>query len=258
MTQFPTPAQQGYYDPTLSPTPAKTSGLAITSLVMSLLGIIPCLGVITAPIGVLLGIIGAVTIGPPKKGKGMAITAVILGVVFTGAQVVVLKKGYDFIYGFIELVMKGPNDALVKGFSGDIAGFKDSFHGAGATASDAEAKAFIEQLRTRYGSFTSAAFDEKSGQKPNAQPGQPAVPFPYTLTFANKTVKAEVEVVFADQASGGMVKKLGYIKVFDPTDGDLTYPSSAAGAVTPSTPNAGGASHSAPPDATPPATAPNG
>ena len=50
---------------------------------------------------------------------------------------------------------------------------------------------------------------------------------PYNLSFAGKTVKAEVELTFVDKSGQNLVKKLGYIKVFDPDLGDLTYPASA-------------------------------
>lgn len=250
MSQFPQP---GYYDPNAISTTPRKSGLAITSLVFSLIGIIPCLGLITAPLGILLGVIGVVSISPPKTGKGMAMAAILIGIVLTAGQVFVVKKGYDFFYGFYALAMKGPNDALTLGFSGDVAGFKGSFYGAGASAPDSEAQAFLAELTKRYGTFTSAAMDESGGQ-PNAQPGQPTIALPYNLRFGGTTVKAESELIFADQASGAMVKKLGYVHVIDPTNGDLVYPSGAV-----SLPSGSGAS-----DAgngageNPPTSAPNG
>ncbi len=237
MTQFP---QAGYYDPNMQPAqPATRSGLSVTALVMSLIGLVPCLGLITGPIGVLLGLIGVVSIKPPRTGKGMALAAVILGVIITSVHVWGAKMVYDFGYGFYAFMMKGPEDALNKRFAGDIAGFKAEFHGAGAIASDGEAQAFIDVLRAQYGSFASAAFDQKSGQQPPTQPGQAAVPLPFVLTFANKTVNAEVELVFGDQKTGAFFKKIGYIKVLDPAAGDPTYPLSAAPSTTsPPTPPA--------------------
>ncbi|MCZ6734597.1 MAG: hypothetical protein O7C65_02270, partial [Planctomycetota bacterium] len=125
---------------------------------------------------------------------------------------------------FIEVVETGPRDALTAGFAADLAGFKDAFYGAGANATDAEVQAFIDELRNRYGEFTGSRLDQQGG---SAQPafGQPNVPFPYVLEFEDVEVRTEVEVVFADPASGpGFINKLGYIKVFDDDAGDLTYP----------------------------------
>jgi len=204
--------------------PARTSGLAIGSLVCSLIFFCP----ITTIIGPILGVIALATMGgdPPRKGKGLAAIGIILGVVFTAGQFYFGSKAYQFMAGYISFVMEGPDEALSAGMDGDIVAFKASFHGPGATASDEEARAFMDALRERYGDFGSAAFDQQSGQPPMGQPGQAAMPFPYIIEFSSGRVDAEVELVFADESTGEVFKKLGYITVFDEELGDLTYPSS--------------------------------
>jgi len=174
-------------------------------------------------------LIGVVTIGsnPMRKGKGLAIAAIIVGLILSGAQFYGSKKIYDFFYGFYAQVMKGPDDALKAGFAGDIAGFKSHFHGAGATASDAEAKAFIDQLRSRYGQYQSVKFNEQKGQANRPPTGQASMPFPYVLTFSNGNQDADVEVIFADQTTGKFVKQLGHIVVIDAQAGNLAYPPDA-------------------------------
>ena len=66
------------------PQDRKTSGIAIASLVCSLICCIP----VTTILGILLGVGAMVSIGsnPEKKGKGLAITGIILGAVFTALQ----------------------------------------------------------------------------------------------------------------------------------------------------------------------------
>jgi hypothetical protein len=208
--------------------PRRTSGLAITALVMSLVGIIPCCGFLTAPLGVILGAIAAFITGPasPRKGRGMAVTALILGLVFTIGW---YAGGAWFSGKMMEGMMRGPQAALTAGFAGDIAGFKAAFHGAGAAATDDEAKAFLGALTERYGAMVSVRFDES--QPPGQSFGQPNVPMPYVIQFASGPMNAEVELVFADQATGEMfffAPRLGYITVFDAALGDLTFPSAAA------------------------------
>jgi hypothetical protein len=211
--------------------PPKTSGLAITALILSLVGIIPCVGLLTAPIGFLLGLIGAVTIGgnPNRKGVGLAVAAIVIG------GLLALGQGYGTYWfsskvgGAIQKVMSGPNDALQAGLNGDIAAFKAEFYGAGATAADAEAQAFLDELTNRYGDFVSCRFDDTSGQAAQPAPGQTSLPFPYVLTFSSGTVNAETEIVFGDQNTGAaFINKLGYILVFDPDRGDLRYPPAPA------------------------------
>jgi hypothetical protein len=220
VTQYP---NQGYYDPMMQPPmePAKRSGLAVTALVLSLIGIIPVCGAITAPIGVILGLIGLVTISPPRKGKGMCVAAILLGVIFTALQV---WAGIMIVRKFAIPVIEGPRTALAQGFAGNISDFKAEFTGAGATASDAEARAFIEQLRARYGEFQSSAMDQ-SGPQPQPGSNQPEQTMKYILNFSNRQgVDAEATLVFADQKTGALVWKWSEIKVIDSTQGDLTYP----------------------------------
>lgn len=204
----------------------KTSGLAIASLVCSL---ICCVPITTIP-GILLGIGALVSIGGDvaKKGKGLAIVGILLGLVFTSLQAVVYPKLYSVVADFIEVVETGPRDALTAGFVGDLAGFKDAFYGAGANATDAEAQAFIDELRDRYGEFTGSRLDQRGGA---AQPayGQPSAPFPYLLSFDRDTVAAEAEIIFFDEGTGRMVMKPASLTVFDPDLGDLTYPPSEGG-----------------------------
>lgn len=200
----------------------KTSGLAIASLVSSLICCLP----ITTILGILLGVGAMVSIGndPAKKGKGLAMAGIVLGVVFTAGQAICYPPGIRFLKAFYELVETGPRDALTAGFAGDPAGFKAEFYSAGAAASDAEVLAFVEELRGRYGEFVGSRVDQ------TATPtyGPPAVPFPYVLEFENATVTAQVEIVFADpDVSNDFIKKLGYITVFDEELGDLTFPAEA-------------------------------
>lgn len=67
--------------PAAAPTPAKTSGMAITSLILGFLGFCG----LTAIVGVILGIIAMVRINKSEgrlKGQGLAIAGVILSAVF--------------------------------------------------------------------------------------------------------------------------------------------------------------------------------
>jgi hypothetical protein len=205
--------------------PQKTSGLAIASLVCSL---ICCIPLTTIP-GILLGIGAMISIGkdPAKKGKGMALTGIVLGVIFTVIQAIAYPAAFGYFKTMMEMVWSGPSAAMTAGFAGDIAGFKDEFHGAGAATTDAEAQLFIDALRSRYGEFTSCYFNEAAGGPGQSGFGKPSLPFPYILEFANGQVEAEAEIIFSDPQKG-FVNKLGYITVFDPDVGDLTYPAPVA------------------------------
>jgi len=260
VTQFPQP---GYYDPTSPSQPTRvrrTSGLAITALVLSLVSIILCCAPITATLAIILGLIGVVILGPnsPKKGRGMALAAVLIGIVLLTVSILGGMWGYR---SFIKPIMVGPREALTQGFAGNFSGFKSQFHGAGATAPDVEARAFLDALRSRYGEFQNCRFDDSGGASARPQPGQPEAPFPYLLDFSNqKDVPATALMIFADQATGQFVMKWGSIHVHDAANGDLKYPGSAPGPSS-SAPSRGGRGGGAPGSNPPPSTtttSPNG
>jgi len=214
MTQFESPFDAG------DPGPQKTSGLAIGSLVCSL---ICCVPVTTIP-GILLGIGAMVSISnnPARKGKGLAVAGILLGTIFTAGQAYVYPKLIDFATKSFELVMGGPNDALVDGFANDPVAFKSHFYGTGAQATDAEAQAFIDMLRSRYGEFKSCRFNEQAQTSPAF--GQPATVFPYILTFDNATLDADAQIIWVDERTGEMIYRFGWLTVTDPDLGDLRYP----------------------------------
>ena len=224
MTQFQAPAPidtvQGQYGQ-----PLKLSGLAITALICSLIFFCP----LTTLIGVILGLVGFFTIGPEKgtKGKGMALIAVVIGVIATSGTGYLSYKGFRFFREAMVFMMQAPQEALTKGYAGDYKGFRESFYGPGAT--DPSAEAFINELRSRYGEFQSCRMNGKQNNTPT---GQPTVVMPQSMVFDAGTINGEAEYIIADQVSGKIIMKLGYIKIIDPDKGDLKYPPDSSGAST--------------------------
>ena len=216
--QAPQP-EQGYVEP------PRTSGLAISSLVCSLIFCCP----LTTIIGPILGLIAFVTIGsnPNRKGKGLAITGIILGVVLTSGWVFFGSKVWAFGVRFYDLMESGPKTALVAGSSGDLPGLKEAFYGAGASASDDEAQLFLDELNKRYGAFADSRMDESAGAI-TPTPGQTSLVWPYIIDFDNATVSADVELIFADPTNNSdpIVFKIGSIVIHDDDLGALRYPPS--------------------------------
>jgi hypothetical protein len=223
MTTFDSPT-----DP-MSPSAQKTSGLAIASLVCSLICCIPPIPLVAS----LLGILAMISIGsdPAKRGKGMAITGIVLGVLFTIGQAAIYPGVYGYVKETMALVTLGPSDVLVAGSAGDTAGFKAGFHGDGATAPDAEVIAFIAVLEDRYGEFVACRYDDEAGRASQPAFGTPVMPFPYVIEFTQADVKAEAEIVFSDPARGGFVNKIGSITIFDEDLGDVTFPAAGVSEV---------------------------
>jgi hypothetical protein len=185
--------------------------------------------VITAPVGVLLGLIGLVTIRPPKRGKVMCLVAVIIGIIATTAWTWVGWWSYEKVVLPMEA---GPREALEQGFAGDLAAFRNEFVGSGATATDAEVRGFIDELRRRYGEFQSLAPDRNT--QPPMQFGQPYIDVPYTLQFTNQAgVGAQARFVIQDLASNTLALKWESITVIDAAEGNITYPASPSTTTSP-------------------------
>ncbi len=205
------------------------SGLAIASLICSLAGILTC--GITSLLGTILGLIGVITLGPsaPKRGRGVATAGLILGILISVAWAVGATVLFAKLGGIIRFVMTGPNDALTLGFNGNVAGFKSSFTSPGATAPDAEAQAFLDELTQRYGVFSAAALPQGQNSQPQQTPGQPTILMPYKLQFSNGSVDAWCELQVANPQTGNLKEqKLVFIHILDASKGELWYPASAA------------------------------
>jgi len=85
----PPPGYQPYGGPAMQQQPTN-SGLAIAGFVLSLVGLVPCFWLFQIPalLGTIFGFIGLKqTKDGARKGRGMALTAVILGVLLVLACV---------------------------------------------------------------------------------------------------------------------------------------------------------------------------
>jgi hypothetical protein len=214
MTQYDSPMDYGMQQDR----PLRTSGIAIASLVCSLIFCCP----LTTIIGPILGLIGLLTIdaGKGTKGKGLCLAGIILGVIFTVGWGVLLNEGYGLAKEMERQVREGPAPALEAGYDGNYADFQDDFFGPGTAADPQAAENFIEELRTRYGDFTGVSMQQQP-----APFGQQTVVFRYDLQFSNATVPADVELMFGDQQTGNpFVVKLLSIDIVDDELGNLRYP----------------------------------
>lgn len=220
MSQF-APPDDVSFAPTTEQAP-RTSGLAVWALVCSLVFCCP----LTTVLGALLGVIALASIKskPHLRGAGLAVAAIVIGLLLSAGWVWVGTKSYGFVARMMEHMRTGVPQAIMDGAAGDTTAFKSEMYGPGATATDAEVEAFFETLESRYGALQSVAFDDQ-GMAGQRQPwGSPIVPFPYDFQFADGARSATVEVVFADQSTGQFVYKMQSIVVHDPDEGDVHFP----------------------------------
>ncbi|MCH7573418.1 MAG: hypothetical protein IH891_10945 [Planctomycetes bacterium] len=108
------------------------------------------------------------------------------------------------------------------GFANDMSAFRDGLADGAAGVTDEEIQEFIDQLRSRYGEFSSTEF-HPSQSAPTAF-GQPIILYTYLLHFSDSTVTADVEIVIADPQTDQFVMKLGVMTIRDSENGDLSFP----------------------------------
>jgi hypothetical protein len=212
MSQFAAPDQTVVVD-------RKTSGFAVTSFICSLIFCCP----LTTILGVILGLIALVSIGknPARKGKGLALAGIIIGIVATIAQLAGGSWAWQNIYSHIFM---GPSKVFLAGEAGDMTDFRAMTTEGAYSATDEQITAFFAELTKRYGAFEDLRWNpENQGSE---QPiGQTRASFAYLINFANKkNVKVEAELVFVNEHTGELEIKWAEFTIRDDELGDLSLP----------------------------------
>jgi hypothetical protein len=224
--------------------PERTSALAVTSLVMSLLCCIPGLGLLGAGLGVgaLLGISSS---RGRVGGKGVAIAGIIIGVMMSVAWIVVAVQAQS-LAGMVSDALYGrANSIMTQIETGDYDTLRSEATGSLAQVTDAQLDAFASAYRAEYGSFQSVptswselfpAYGAVAQSMQPYQGRQDIVPMP--AIFDNGTVLMlavpDPGVAPAPQSPGGtdLVIPMMDIWVVMPDGSELKLMSLSAGAVT--------------------------
>ena len=207
------------------------SGMAVTAFVLTLIFCIPVLPLIGLLLG--LGALGRTSVDGPMRGRPLAITAVILGLLMTVGQVyatVQIVKVAQIFGDSITSVITGPQESMQAAFDGDGA-TATTFWWKADAPSESETVAFVTAAKARFGDFKNA-FPSDDAQ-PGAGAGQPEFTLPFTFTFSNGKVDGEVS--FAATKAGEMTASGSYIGIDkivikDPDGADLVWASGVAAA----------------------------
>ena len=162
------------------------SGMAVTAFVLTLIFCIPVLPLIGLLLG--LGALGRTSVDGPMRGRPLAITAVILGLLMTVGQVyatVQIVKVAQIFGDSITSVITGPQESMQAAFDGDGA-TATTFWWKADAPSESETVAFVTAAKARFGDFKNA-FPSDDAQ-PGAGAGQPEFTLPFTFTFSNGKV----------------------------------------------------------------------
>ncbi len=198
---------------------AGTSGWALAAALCSSVFFCPLLTLI----GPILGVRALFHINalPGRRGRGLALAGIIVGSL---ASLWWLVVALWWNANARRPMIEGPRVAMQAGQAGDLPAFKSAFTGAGASASDEEARAFLDELTRRYGPLRlSIQGSAEDRQGPAMTDGR--VSIPYELIFSGgSTVQARAEFIVTEPGSLRPTLKFGSIHVIDPQEGDLAYP----------------------------------
>lgn len=203
----------------------RTSGLAVASLVSSLIFCCPLVSVMGPILGVAYFVAAA---GKPwLRGKGLAIAGIVLGTLVTAATALGLWAMVQLFVRAMEL----PGEAIARIEQRDDAGVRELFFPGTIPAGSGEIEAFAAELEGRYGAFVSAIVDQNAAP-PEETAGQ-TFAVPMLLTFEGGTVSAVCEF---SPAASGFDLQLRSIEIRDPARGDLRFPSDGMASGRPSLP----------------------
>ncbi len=151
MTQNP---YAGEFDGDVYEAPPRTSVLAVTSLVLSLICCIPGLGLL----GSLFGVGAIIGIGNSRGrvgGRGVAVAGITIGLLVTIAWIGLAVAVYRGI-GTVSKLMYGNTNAFMASVeNGDFDKARAIVSGPVVSASDEQFEAFRDKYRAAYGSFVS-------------------------------------------------------------------------------------------------------
>lgn len=196
----------------IDPNRGKMSVWSVAALVCSL---IFCCPIVTL-VGLILGIIGLFdTRGARRRGRGLAIAAIILGLVVTVTWIV----GWVLAWPrFFQVVFSGPSIVMEAGYNKDNKEVMD-FFAKGYVPTTEEIDAFFAESEHRFGAFKHAT--AKDNQTTGSD--QQTIEIEYVFVFDKATVDVDVTFEVNDEViteSGSYIGILE-IKIEDPEGEDL-------------------------------------
>ena len=155
-----------------------------------------------------------------RRGRGVAITAIVIGLLFTPTTSLALFWWNAKVRAPL---LWGPLEAIKAGQAGNIELFRDGF--TEGTGSGSEANRFLQDMGDRYGTLTSITQDQE--REASWAPEGWAISVPYILEFTRESVPGTAQFVILDPRDGqrGFVFRFSWIQIGESTP--LIYPPGA-------------------------------
>jgi len=197
------------------------SKLATVSLVFSLIFCCP-LTTILAPI---LGVVAFLGLrkNPGLKGKGFAISGIIIGILTSIIWIVSTSYFGNLIYGFIQKSTQVTTHVIQTGTNGEYDECRTYFSSQYSDISNEEIKSFVDTLQERYGNFDSVTLNmEQQSQELNSTSKEAVIPVQIVFETTNVYAETMLEIVQVHELEFEF--KLTCLKILDTKHGHLVFP----------------------------------
>lgn len=211
------------------------SGWALAAVLLAVAVMCPPLPLIGALLG--LKALHHVNAVPGRRGRGLALTAITVGLAATIAWT---AAAIWWDRSVRQPIRRGPDAALAAGLAGDVAGFQAGFATGPVDAGAADA--FLQELERRYGSYVGLSPADAAVRVPPADADpEPVmrggrVTCPYELHFARQQRVPALATFQVFAPGDGLVRRFTALEILDPPRPPLRYPPSDAAPASASTP----------------------
>lgn len=193
-----------------------TSAAAVASLVMGLIFCVPGISFLAMIFG---GIGIARTSGGIRRGRGMAVAGIILGVLVSTGWLGI-AWGVSYLAPSILFVFEGPNESISAAFEGKNEEVRSVFIPESAP-DDAAIEKFVATVRAEYGSFKLAMPDQEDDPPFGAEKFE----LPFTFQFENRSVSGIVGFEVSEEPTpSGSFLRMSSVRLTpeDSSEGDIT------------------------------------
>jgi hypothetical protein len=197
------------------------STLTTVALISSLIVCCP----VTTILGPILGVVALIRLRsrPHLKGKGLAWSSIIVGIIATAVWAVLGMLTFNFITDFVEQTRTVSTETIQAGYDSDYSTFRSYLTKSSSQVSDEEIQIFIETLKERYGNFDSAFFNMQEQEQTEITQTTREAPIPIHFVF--ETTDATGIIMFEFVPTNDWYEmKIGCIQIEDTKHGDIVFP----------------------------------
>jgi len=209
----------------IEPNARQVSTLAVSALICSLIICCPILSLL----GVLLGVIALVRLKSLThlKGKGLAWSGIVIGVVSTVIWVVVSMYAGKMFTDFMAQTSTVSTETIDAGYADDYQTFRSHLDSSISNITDEEINTFIGELESRYGKFDSAFLNMEEQNQTVMATRAGEAPIPIRYVFETTDATGFIVFSFIGKTAFEFDMKIICIKIVDSAEGNIYFPTNS-------------------------------